>query len=158
MNRITVAVHTKSGSRLHIIDRPEPLPVRAKVVTGRCVMLTRATRRLAALIALGLIGIYSITAALSQPVWPNNIPTVQQIHDQLAKMKAQGIECEYDENRARIAIIAALAQQVNADEPLVHHPAWEADMQPASLMRCGLIPGSPAPPAPPVYCGQWRAR
>lgn len=138
-NRTTVAVHLKSGIHLHAIDQPVAPLAMPKVFTGETIVSCRMRRWMAAALLAGLAATVVASVADAQPTWPDNIPTMQQVHDQLAVMKAQGLECEYVQDRAMDAIIATLADQANADEPLRHHPAWEADMQPAGLNNCGLL-------------------
>lgn len=161
MSRITVCVHLPSNITLHTIDRPEPCAESPPGRAGAPVLHIKANLWwVVALLLVGAVGVcLASVVADAQTAWPGNVPSLQQVHDQLTKMKAQGKQCEYNEDRAWWAVRAALADQVNADDPARIHPAWEPDMQFANLAACGLLtltnPPSP-PPSPPAACGLFR--
>lgn len=133
--KVTVAVHVRSGTRLHVIDRaPMPSPQPQQWEDPGSGVLTRLPlRRGLAIALLALTALYVvISTSYSQ------VPSLQQVHDQLLVAKAAGKDCEMVPWRAQQAIVAALAPP-GADEPALHHPAWEAHMEPAVLDDCGLL-------------------
>lgn len=140
---ITVAVHTKSGIKLHVIGEKKESP-NMKIESGAPLLSSKIRRWLTFILLTGMAATMIAQAAGAQ-----TLPTMQQIHDQLAVMKKQGVECEYNERAAWTAVVVALEDIANADDPLRHHPAWEADMQVAVLQKCGLLPGVTPPPPPP---------
>ena len=122
----TVVVHLPSGLTVHQILEKRTVLATPKYETGT-VMFTRTLRRVAALMFLLGLAMLLVQGAMAQ------IPSVQQIHDQLRVDKAAGKECPYG---GWWVTQQAIKDAVDHN---YHHLARGPDLDPATLGDCGLI-------------------
>lgn len=124
-----------SGLTIHQIPAKQKAPVTPKLETGT-VMFTRTLRRLAALMFLLGLAMLLVQGAMAQ------IPSVQQIHDQLRVDKAAGKECPYE---GWWVTQQAIKDAVDHN---YHHLARGPDLDPATLGDCGLVQVQAVTPTP----------
>lgn len=138
----TVIVHLPSGMTVHQIPEKQKMPVTPKYETGT-VILTRTFRRVAAFILL--IGILTFLAQAANA----QIPSVQQIHDQLRVDKAVGKQCFYG---GWWVTQQAIKDAVDHN---YHHLARGPGLDPVTLGDCGLIQVQAVvtPPPTPAQTG-----
>lgn len=128
MNRITIGVHTKSGSTWHFIDRPESVKSVPTPPTGDA-LFRRARRWIAAALLAGAAAMCIASIADAQTLYEQSKARLDPA--------AQGCELNPDMQGHALAIIAADA--TNEDNPIRFHPALVAEMQPAVAVPCEAV-------------------